>query len=130
MSRLETILASFGCRRHDAEGACALVSQSGVSVLFFSGREGRYDEADDVAVALRELQQEWPEIVRVAALESSAEAQVMKRFGVMTAPSLSFFRDGRPIGQIPRIKTWAAYMERTAAILSGQEHGVEARNDA
>jgi hypothetical protein len=130
MSRLDAVLTSFGCARIAAADVTGFAHSPGTSVLFFSGREGKYDEADDVAVALRELMRSQTGIDRAAALASSEETAIMKQFGVATAPSLLFLRDGKAIGQIPRIKTWAAYRDRAAAILCGQDNTEEANDVA
>lgn len=130
MSRLDTILSSFGCERIAAPDIDKFAGGGATVVLFFTGREGKYDEADDVAVALRELMRTLPGIARAAALMPGDEATAMKRFGVATAPSLLFLRDGTATGQIPRIKTWAAYRDRAAAILGGQDNSVEASDVA
>lgn len=96
----------------------AFATQPGVHVLFVPGDPKRNLETADVAVILPELKQAFQGRFDCAVIGDKIEAEVREAAKVFKTPSLIFYRDGKLIGAIPKVRDWDEYMVRVAQILA------------
>lgn len=92
-------------------------SPSGVHVLFVPGDPQRNLETPDVAVILPELQLAFQGRFDCAVIDDAVDEAVREATGVFKTPSLIFFRDGKQIGALPKVRDWSEYMERISQVL-------------
>jgi hydrogenase-1 operon protein HyaE len=102
-----------------AEAVDGFVAGALTSVLFLTGDPKKELESNDVAVILPELVAAFPGRLRPAVVSRAAEPELKARFGTHTVPALLFFRHGRLLGAIPRVRDWDEYRARIAALLDG-----------
>ena len=116
---IDRLTTEFGWPRlADPAARDAWTTAPGTHVLFIPGDPKRNLESADVAVILPELKQAFQGAFDCAVIDDAIEEATRTATGVYKTPSLVFFRDGRQIGAIPRVRDWADYMGRVAQILS------------
>jgi len=112
----------LGRPRLTDEAALAAFTQApGVHVLFVPGDPARNLETADVAVILPELRMAFQGAFDCAVVDDAIEAAVRKAAEVYKTPSLLFFREGRLIGAIPKVRDWADYVDRIQRILAAPD---------
>lgn len=100
------------------EAAAAFVEGPGTHCLFVPGDPKRNLESADVAVILPELRMTFQGAFDCAVVDDAIETQIREAAGVLKTPSLIFYRDGRCLGGIPKVRDWDDYMARIPHILS------------
>lgn len=109
----------FGWPAFDDIGSVeAYIGQPGVHVLFVPGDPKRNLETADVAVILPEIKQAFQGRFDCAVVGDAVETQVRDATKVFKTPSLIFYREGRMIGAIPKVRDWSDYMARITHILA------------
>ena len=93
----------------------------GAHVLFVPGDPVRNLESADVAVILPELKMAFQGRFDCAVVDDAIEEWLRNDTKVLKTPSLIFYRDGRLIGSIPKVRDWDDYMARVTHILSVAE---------
>ena len=93
----------------DAAALPTFVDDRGLAVLLFTGGPKRVREAHDVAVALREVLRDYPEVVRAAIMQPELEKDYQQQFRVITPPSLVFISGGKTLEVLPGVRDWADY---------------------
>ena len=104
----------------DTAALDGFVQAAGAHCVFLPGEVGRNLETPDVAVVLPELVMVFQRAFDCAVAQGPAEEAVKEAIGIHKTPSLVFFRDGKPLGAIPRVRDWDDYMARVPAILAGK----------
>ncbi|RVT83232.1 hydrogenase accessory protein [Rhodobacteraceae bacterium CCMM004] len=104
-------------RLETPEDVATFTQAPGAHCLFVPGDPVRNLESTDAAVILPELAQAFQGRFDVAVVADAIEAQVREAAGVLKTPSLIFFREGRLLGGIPKVRDWSDYVARTAHIL-------------
>lgn len=116
IARLET---EFGWPRlATMDEVKAFTTVPGAHCLFVPGDPARNLESADVAVILPELHMTFQRVFDCAVVDDAIEAQLREATGVLKTPSLIFFRDGQPLGGIPKVRDWDDYMARIPQILN------------
>ncbi|NIY95350.1 hydrogenase accessory protein [Salipiger sp. HF18] len=116
IARLET---EFGWPRlATMDEVKAFTTAPGAHCLFVPGDPARNLESADVAVILPELHMTFQRAFDCAVVDDAIEAQLREATGVLKTPSLIFFRDGQPLGGIPKVRDWDDYMARIPQILN------------
>jgi hydrogenase-1 operon protein HyaE len=82
------------------------------AILFFPGAATQRPETQDVAVILPELLEHFAGRLRGAIIAAEAEEKLKGRFQVVVMPSLVVTRDGEPVGVLPKIQDWSAYVAK------------------
>lgn len=90
----------------------------GLHVIFVPGDVKRNLETPDVAVILPELRQAFQGRFDCAVAADSVESELRDATQIHKTPSLIFFRDGQPIGGIPKVRDWSEYIERINQIIA------------
>jgi hydrogenase-1 operon protein HyaE len=116
---LDRLTEALGYPCLDGESAAAWRPEGKVSVLFVPGEPGRVPEAVDVAVVLPELVKVFGDQLAPAVVAAGTEAPLLKACGVAVLPALAFFRDGRCLGAIERMRDWDDYLIGIRALLDG-----------
>ncbi|GIT93030.1 hydrogenase accessory protein [Jannaschia pagri] len=93
-------------------------AREGVHVAFCPGDPKRNLETADVAVILPELRLAFQGRFDCAVVAGEAEARAKDDGQAHKTPSLIFYRDGRCLGAIPKVRDWDDYMARTAHFLN------------
>ena len=75
-------------------------------------------ETPDVAVILPELHQAFQSRFDCAVAGDAVEGELRDTSRVFKTPSLIFYREGRVIAGIPKVRDWSDYVERITQILS------------
>ncbi|MCR9087664.1 MAG: hydrogenase accessory protein [Rhodobacteraceae bacterium] len=96
----------------------AFTEAPGTHVLFVPGNAARNLETPDVAVILPELQLAFQGQFDCAVVADTVEADVRDEAKVFKTPSLIFYREGRMIGGIPKVRDWQDYVTRITQILA------------
>ncbi|MDE8342210.1 MAG: hydrogenase [Acidocella sp.] len=104
--------------------ADALIAE-GDSVLFFTGNAVRYPEIDDVAVILPELLAAFGNRFKVGVINPDTDRAAAKRFKVDIRPSLVFFREGKQLGILARVRDWAIYLDEISALYAAPQTMME-----
>ena len=94
------------------------VNAPGVHCVFLPGEVARNLETPDVAVVLPELRMSFQGAFDCAVAQDAAEKEVKERIAIHKTPSLVFFRDGRFLSALPRVRDWSDYMTRIPQILA------------
>ena len=98
--------------------AAALAASPGTHVVFVPGDPVRNLESADVAVILPELRQAFQGRFDCAVADAAIEDALHEATGVLKTPSLIFYREGRVIGAIPKVRDWSDYVTRIPQILA------------
>lgn len=96
----------------------AFTEEPGTHVIFVPGDARRNLETPDVAVILPELRQAFQGRFDCAVATDAVETELREETRVLKTPSLIFFRDGKFIGGIPKVRDWSEYVERITQILA------------
>lgn len=102
----------------NADDVAEFTARPGVHVLFVPGDFKRNLESADVAVILPELKMVFQGRFDCAVVLDSIEEQVRMDTKVLKTPSLIFFREGKMIGGLPKVRDWDEYIARINQILA------------
>ena len=115
VARLET---DFGWPRLATLAAVAeFTARPGAHCLFVPGDAARNLETPDAAVILPELRQAFQNAFDCAVIDDAIEAQVREAARALRTPGYLFFREGRFLGAIEKLRDWDDYLVRTTQIL-------------
>ena len=115
VTRLET---EFGWPRLATLAAVAeFTGRPGAHCLFVPGDAARNLETSDAAVILPELRQAFQNAFDCAVIDDAIEAQVREAARALRTPGYLFFREGRFLGAIEKLRDWDDYLVRTTQIL-------------
>jgi len=115
IDRLET---EFGWPRIcSLDAAQGFTARSGTHCLFVPGDPARNLETADAAVILPELRRAFRNGFDCAIVDDAIEAEIRETYRALKTPAFLFFRDGRYLGDIQKIRDWDDYLGRTAHIL-------------
>jgi hydrogenase-1 operon protein HyaE len=121
------LVTEFGYPRLATEAARdAWLEAPGAHCLFIPGDPVRNLESTDVAVILPELRLAFQNAFDCALVDDAIETATRELAGVYKTPSLIFYRDGRKIGALPRVRDWSDYMARIAQILATRPEPLDA----
>ena len=98
-------------QRVDAAGIDDFLAGEGLRVLFFAGDNSRRSDAQDVAVALREVLKDYPGKVSAGLVRQADEMTLQGRFRVLAFPSLCLVLGGETLEVIPRVRDWSDYVQ-------------------
>lgn len=98
--------------------ADAFTARPGAHCLFVPGDPARNLETADAAVILPELRAAFGNAFDCAVVDDAIEAELRESVRALKTPGFLFFRDGRFLGDIQKIRDWDDYLARTAHILS------------
>jgi len=116
IDRLET---GFGWPRVKTRTeADAFTAAPGAHCLFVPGDPMRNLETADAAVILPELRTAFQNAFDCAIVDEAIEAEIREATRALKTPGFLFFREGRYLGDIQKIRDWDDYLARTAHILS------------
>lgn len=93
-------------------------ARPGVHALFLPGDIKRNLETPDVAVILPELRIAFQNQFDCAVVDDTIEAAVRDSVKVFKTPSIFFYRAGKFLGAIPKVRDWDDYMTRIAQLLA------------
>jgi len=116
IERLETGLG--WPRLHSREEADAFVAAPGAHCLFVPGDPARNLESADAAVILPELRAAFGNVFDCALVDDAIEGEIRETWRALKTPGFLFFRDGRFLGDIQKLRDWDDYLTRAARILS------------
>lgn len=103
----------------DSEAALAAhLALPGVHCLFVPGDPVRNLETADAAVILPELRVAFQQAFDCALVGDAIETALRERHNVLKTPGFLFFRDGRLIGAIARVRDWNEYLARISQFLA------------
>lgn len=105
-------------RLASAEDVAAFTGRPGAHCVFVPGDPARNLETTDAAVVLPELVASFQHAFDAAVAAPELEAALGAATGVHKTPAFLFFREGRFLGGIPRVRDWADYMARVPEILA------------
>jgi hydrogenase-1 operon protein HyaE len=108
-------------RLENLEALDAHLARPGDHCLFIPGDPVKNLETNDTAVILPELVAAFQGRFDCAVIAPEIEEKTRLRFDCWPTPSLILLRDGALLGTIPRVRDWADYLTRIAAILDGRE---------
>ena len=116
---IERLTSEFGWPNLNDQGSLeAYTEQEGTHVLFVPGDPKRNLETADVAVILPELKMAFQGKFDCAVVGDAIETHVREETRILKTPSLIFYRDGKVIGGIPKVRDWDEYMLRIQQILA------------
>lgn len=98
----------------------AFVSQPGITVLFFAGDPGRFNETTDVAVVLPELVKAFDGALQPGVVAADAGPTLQQHYGFTSWPALVFLRDGGYLGHITGIQNWAEYLQQIGELMTAE----------
>jgi hydrogenase-1 operon protein HyaE len=93
------------------------VGGPGAHCLFVPGDARRNLETADAAVILPELRGAFANAFDCAIVDDGIEATVRERVRALKTPGFLFYREGRFLGAIEKIRDWNDYVARTTHIL-------------
>ena len=115
IARLER---DFGYPRLSSRSDLAeFTHRPGAHCLFIPGDPRRNLETADAAVILPELRQAFQNVFDCAVVDDAIEAALRDETRALKTPGLLFFRDGRYLGSIEKVRDWSDYLARIAHIL-------------
>lgn len=125
---LDRLVSDLGWTAIDDDASFdAYTTQPGEHAVLIPGDPAKNLETLDAAVILPELAQAFQnrfDMAVVTALDYDRPART--KVDVWPTPSLIFFRDGRQIGDIAKIRDWDDYIARTRAILDAAPAALDA----
>ena len=115
VARLET---EFGWPRlQNLSDVAEFTNRPGAHCLFVPGDARRNLETPDAAVILPELRIAFQNGFDCALVDDAIEAQVREAARALRTPGFLFFREGRYLGAIEKVRDWDDYLARTTHIL-------------
>jgi hydrogenase-1 operon protein HyaE len=102
----------------DMDAVRAFVDAPGAHCLFLPGDAKRNLETADVAVIAPELRAAFQHAFDAAVTGPGVQKALGEAAGSFKTPSLIFYRDGRLLGAIPKVRDWDDYVARIAHLLS------------
>lgn len=115
IARLET---EFGWPRlATLSDVAEFTGRPGAHCLFIPGDPARNLESPDAAVILPELRIAFQRAFDCAVVDDAIEAQLRETHRALKTPGFLFFREGRYLGAIEKIRDWDDYIARTTHIL-------------
>lgn len=96
----------------------AFVEAQGLHCGFVPGDARRNLETPDAAVVLPELRMAFQHAFDCAVIGDAIEADLRQELHALKTPSFLFWRAGRYLGAIEKVRDWADYMARVGHILS------------
>lgn len=116
---VDRLVTDEGCPHlTDIAALEAHLATPGVHCVFLPGEVARNLETPDVAVVLPELRMTFQGAFDCAVAQDDAEKEVKERIAIHKTPSLVFFRDGRFLAALPKVRDWDDYMTRIPQILA------------
>lgn len=100
-----------------AAAVAEFTARPGAHCLFVPGDAARNLETPDAAVILPELRLAFQNAFDCAVVDDAIEAQVREAARALRVPGFLFFRDGRFLGAIEKLRDWDDYLARTTHIL-------------
>ncbi|MDO5604712.1 MAG: hydrogenase accessory protein [Paracoccus sp. (in: a-proteobacteria)] len=97
--------------------AAAFTEGPGAHCLFIPGDPARNLETLDAAVILPELVIAFQRAFDCALVDDAIEAEVRQAHKALKTPGFLFFREGRYLGAVEKIRDWGDYMTRIPHIL-------------
>lgn len=116
VTRLETEFGWLRLRTLDAVDTFA--ARPGAHCLFVPGDAARNLETADAAVILPELRMAFQNAFDCAVIDDAIEATVRERVRALKTPGFLFYREGRYLGAIEKVRDWNDYVARTSHLLS------------
>ncbi|MFB2594308.1 hydrogenase accessory protein [Paracoccus sp. p4-l81] len=104
-------------RLTDAAEAAAFTDRAGAHCLFIPGDAARNLETADAAVILPELRLAFQGAFDCALVDDAIESDLRHAHRALKTPGFLFFRDGRFVGAIEKIRDWDDYMTRIPHLL-------------
>lgn len=101
----------------DASTADGFLIQHEYTVMFLPGDPRRISEAGDVAVVLPELCAAFEGIFKPCVAAPDAHPAFRELYGIKAWPALVFFRQGRYLGVIERMRDWDVYLKVISRLL-------------
>lgn len=115
IARLET---EFGWPRLTSlDAADAFIARPGAHCLFVPGDAARNLKTSDAAVILPELRMAFQNAFDCAVVDDAIEAALRERSRALKTPGFLFYRDGRFLGAIEKVRDGTDYIARTTHIL-------------
>ena len=102
----------------DAAALAAFTACPGAHCVFLPGADRPNPETPDVAVILPELAQAFQCAFDCAVAGPAAEAAAKLAVEVHKTPNLAFWREGRVLGCLPRVRDWSDYMAAIPRLLA------------
>jgi hydrogenase-1 operon protein HyaE len=96
----------------------AFTARPGDHCLFIPGDPQRNLETLDAAVILPELRLAFQNRFDCAVVDDAIETDLREAIRALKTPGFLFFRTGRFLGAIEKVRDWADYLTRTQHILS------------
>lgn len=91
----------------------------GNRVLFFAGDSDRRPESEDLAVILPQIRESFQKRFDIGVYrQDDQERDLMAKYGVVVIPTLVFVRDGKYVGNVPRLQDWSVYLDKVSEILN------------
>ncbi|WP_425101321.1 hydrogenase accessory protein [Tropicibacter sp. S64] len=116
---IDRLTTEIGWPKLDTQEALdAFLAAPGVHALFVPGDPSRNLESADVAIILPELKQAFQGRFDCAVVGDAIETALREETKVLKTPSLIFYREGRFLAGIPKVRDWDDYMSRIAQILA------------
>ncbi|SNX69174.1 hydrogenase-1 operon protein HyaE [Cereibacter ovatus] len=115
IARLETELG--WPRLHTMAEVTEFTARPGAHCLFIPGDPARNLETADAAVVLPELAMTFQRAFDCAIVDDAIEAELRDATRALRTPGFLFYREGRFLGAIEKIRDWADYMTRIPHIL-------------
>lgn len=115
IARLETDLG--WPRLRSLSDVAEFTGRPGAHCLFIPGDPARNLETADAAVILPELRMTFQHAFDCAVVDDAIEAKVRESYRVLKTPGFAFFREGRMVGAIEKIRDWDDYIARVTHIL-------------
>ena len=115
IARLE---AEFGYPRlASAHDVAEFLARPGKHCLFIPGDPRRNLETADAAVILPELRVAFQHAFDCALVGDGIEAGLREETRALKTPGLLFYREGRFLGAIEKVRDWSDYLDRITHIL-------------
>ncbi len=102
----------------DEAALAEFTARPGAHCVFLPGADKANPETPDVAVILPELAQAFQGAFDCAVADAKAEAAAKLAAEVHKTPNLVFWRDGKVVGCLPRVRDWSDYMASIPRLLA------------
>lgn len=115
LTRLEV---EFGWPRlHNRHDVVEFAARPGAHCLLIPGDPRRNLESADAAVILPELRVAFQHAFDCALVDDAIEAALREETRALKTPALLFYREGRFLGAIEKVRDWSDYLDRITHIL-------------